>query len=315
MKNNILKYLNENNFISGEVLAEKLNVSRTMIWKNIKNLQNLGYDIESVKNKGYLIISRPDIPIFEEVYRNIDTEIIGKNIHYFKTIGSTNNYCKKLMKEGVSEGTIVVSDIQTQGRGRKDRFWYSPSGGLWFSTILYPEIPPQNGMLVTMTVSTSIAQAIKETTGLEPIIKWPNDLLIKGRKVCGVLTELDAEMDKINYSIVGTGINVNNKIDGEIEDIATSLKIETGSKVSRVDLLRNIIVFFDENYKFLKSGNYGFIRELWNSFSNIVGRKIKVVDEKKTYEGVVSDIDDSGCLILDTDSGTVRVVTGDITYL
>jgi len=315
MRREILHLLDEQNFVSGELLAKKLGVSRTAIWKQIKVLQNLGYEIESVRNRGYRLVSRPDIPLSEEISADLNTNIIGKNVVYFETIDSTNSYGKKLVNENAADGTVIVADIQTSGRGRKNRSWLSHSGGLWFSIILYPNIPPQNGMLVTMAISVSIAQAIKETIGIEPIIKWPNDLIINGKKVCGVLTEIDAEMDRINYSVVGVGINVNNEINDEIKDIATSLSLENKSRVSRVDLLRNILKKFDENYQYLTSDNHKIIRDLWHSFSDIIGKKIQVAGEKEIFEGVVSDIDDSGCLILETDVGKVRVITGDIIVL
>lgn len=315
MKHKILELLEEKKFHSGEKLARKLNVSRTAIWKQIKSLKELGYDIYSVKNKGYRLISRPDIPTFEEVSLNLDTKIIGKNIHYFRKLDSTNIYAKNLLKNGASEGDIVISDIQKSGRGRKNRVWYSPFGGLWFSVILFPIIPPQNAMLITMTCSVSIAQGIYEIIDVKPEIKWPNDLLIHDKKVCGILTELDAEIDKINYSIVGIGINVNNKIINELKDIAVSLKEVTGFDISRVELLRSILKNLDKNYSMLKSNKYEDIRNLWFSFSNMIGQKIKVDNEKSTLIGIVKNIDENGCLILDVKGKIKRIITGDISYL
>jgi len=205
----ILSLLEDAGFVSGEYIAEHLGVSRVAVWKQIKSLQNIGYEIESVKNKGYRLVSRPDIPIAEEVTLGLNTKVIGKDIYYFKSLSSTNMLAKKLIKDGVEEGAIVVSDIQLNGRGRKKRNWFSPEGGLWFSVVLYPHIPLERGMLLTMASSVAIVQGIKETTGLHPVIKWPNDLLINEKKVCGILTELDAEMDRINYAVIGIGINVN----------------------------------------------------------------------------------------------------------
>ena len=315
MRIKILELLTEEKFVSGESLAKKLNVSRTAIWKQIKILQKYGYLIETVKNKGYRLISRPDVPIFEEITEGINTTIIGKKILYFKTIDSTNFYAKKLAKNGVEEGTIVVSEIQNNGRGRKNRSWFSPKGGLWFSVILYPNIPPQKAMLVTMASSVAVAQGIIETTGLTPMIKWPNDLLIDNKKVCGILTELDAEMDKINYSIVGIGINVNNEIDDNLKDTATSLSKQTKANISRVKLLRSIINNFDKNYSKLIDKDYNSIRKNWFSCSNIIGKRVQITDEKSVVDGIVTDVDDNGCLIVNTSKETVRVVSGDLTVL
>ena len=315
MRVEILRLLGDGGFVSGEYIAEHLGVSRTAVWKQIKSLQNMGYDIESVKNKGYRLVSRPDIPIAEEVTLELDTQVIGKDIYYFKSLASTNLFAKKLVKDGVEEGAIVVSDVQSGGRGRKSRNWFSPEGGLWFSIVLYPHIPPERGMLITMAGSIAVVQGIKETTDLCPVIKWPNDLLINGKKVCGILTELDAEMDCINYTVVGIGINVNNRLSEDLQGKATSLIQEAGSKVSRVKLLRSILKCFDENYSKLISGDYDFIRDSWFSHANIVGREILVHGEKTMLRGVVSDVDESGCLILDTKDGSVRVVSGDVEYL
>lgn len=315
MKGKILQLLDSSDFLSGVIIAKKLNVTRSAIWKQIKSLKKQGYDIKSVKNKGYRLISRPDIPNFEEVALNLDTEIIGRNIHYFKEIDSTNSYAKNLLKDEDMEGDIVISDIQKRGRGRKNRYWSSPLGGLWFSVILFPNIPPQNAMLITMASSVSVAQGIYEVVGLKPEIKWPNDLLIHGKKVCGILTEIDAEMDIINYSIVGIGINVNNQIDNDLKDIAVSLKQVTGFDISRVKLLKSILSNFDKNYLKLLSGDCDDIKKLWFSFSNIVGKQIKVEGEKSVLIGIVKDVDDYGCLILDVNGKITRVVTGDISYL
>ena len=217
MREKILELLNKKDFVSGKNLAEQLKVSRTAIWKQIKILQNYGYNIESVKNRGYRLVSRPDIPRYEEMSPYLNTEVIGKKIVYFEKIDSTNIYAKKLAKEGVSEGCVVVAGIQEKGRGRKDRIWSSPEGGLWFSVILYPRIPPQNAMIITMAASVSVVEAIIKHTNLKPVIKWPNDVLVRGKKICGILTELDAEMDWINYVVIGIGININNSFSKEFK--------------------------------------------------------------------------------------------------
>jgi BirA family biotin operon repressor/biotin-[acetyl-CoA-carboxylase] ligase len=315
MREKILELLNKKDFVSGKNLAEQLNVSRTAIWKQIKILQKYGYKIESVKNRGYRLVSRPDIPRYEELLPFLNTELIGKKIVYFEKIDSTNIYAKKLAKDSVLEGCVVVADIQEKGRGRKDRLWSSPEGGLWFSVILYPRIPPQNAMIITMAASVSIVEAITKNTKLKPVIKWPNDVLVNGKKICGILTELDAEMDQINYAVIGIGINVNNSISKELYDIATSLKIQIKKNCSRVELLADILNNFDKNYSFVKSGDFKFIRDAWFLHANIIGKKIQVNREKDVMVGVVSDIDESGCLILKTDVGFQRIVTGDVKFL
>jgi BirA family biotin operon repressor/biotin-[acetyl-CoA-carboxylase] ligase len=192
MRDKLLRLLSHDGFISGEQLAETLGVSRTAIWKQINSLRLLGYEIKSVKNKGYQLLSRPDIPIPAEVMDGLDTKVVGREIVYFKTVSSTNVYARKLVEDGVDEGTVVVADVQVNGRGRKKRTWSSPEGGLWFSIILSPNIPPQRGMMLTMTASTSVVQGIQEVTGLTSEIKWPNDVLLNDRKFCVVLMLLNA---------------------------------------------------------------------------------------------------------------------------
>lgn len=315
MREKLLDLLDEKKYISGEQIAKKLEVSRTAIWKQIKKLRELGYKIESIKNKGYRLISRPDIPIEEEIKHGLKTKIVGRKIHYFKTLSSTNQYAKQLVGKNVDEGSVVVSDVQTSGRGRKSRAWYSPKGGLWFSVVLYPNIPPQRGMLITMASSISVAQAIQEVTSFTPVIKWPNDILIDGKKVCGILTELDAEMDKINYVTIGVGINVNNPLEDNLQNKAISLIEKTGSKISRVGLLRSILKHLDDNYSMLNSGDNARIRQLWFNYAEIVGKKVRVEGEKSVIEGIVSDVDETGCLIIKTTDGSVQVVSGDLYYL
>jgi len=315
MKIRLLDLLVDDHFISGEKLASNLGVTRTAVWKQIDYLRNLGYKIDSSKNKGYRLVSRPDILIPEEIKNGLDLNVIGNEIHYFKEINSTNLYAKQLAQESVCEGTVVVADIQISGRGRKDRNWSSPFGGLWLSIVLYPKLPPERGMLVTMTASVAVAQAINEITGLNPKIKWPNDILLNKKKVCGVLTEIEAEMDRINYSIIGIGINVNNEIEEDLQGIAISLKSIVGVQISRVKLLQSMLKHLDENYVKLVSKDYSSIRNFWFSYANIIGKKIQVDYENEDILGVVIDVDESGCLILKTDKDQVRIVSGDITFL
>ena len=252
---------------------------------------------------------------FSNEIQELNTKTIGRDIYHFKTIDSTNLFAKKLVKQGVKEGAVVVSDVQSSGHGRKDRTWSSPEGGLWFSILLYPNISPLSGMLITMASSIAVAQGIEEVTGLKPEIKWPNDLLVNGKKVCGILTELDAKKDTINYTVVGIGLNVNNALEEELQEFATTLKQELDNQIPKLDLLKSILKNFDENYNKLISGDYDFIKNSWLSHSNIIGRKIQVRDDESVTIGKVTDIDNSGYLILETEKGIARIVSGDVKYL
>ena len=250
-----------------------------------------------------------------EKTNNLKTKIIGKKILYFDKIQSTNLYAKQLIDQNIENGTIVISDVQTGGRGRKNRSWVSPSGGLWFSVILYPDIAPRCGMVITMAASISVSKAIREITGLKTRIKWPNDILLKNKKVCGILTELNADLNKIIYAIVGIGVNVNNKIENQLDDIAISLKQVVDSEISRDELLKSILKNFDMNYNRLKKNDFEYIKKIWLSYANIIGKKVRINDYKTVMEGVVKDIDDNGYLILNTNSGIINVINGDIKYL
>lgn len=261
------------------------------------------------------MISRSDSPFLKEIIHELDTKIIGRNIYHFDIIDSTNLYAKKLVKKGVDEGVVIVADVQTSGRGRKNRIWSSPKGGLWFSIILFPNISPNQGMLITMACSVAIVQGIKEITGITAEIKWPNDLLIGGKKVCGILTELDAEFDRIKYLVVGIGINVNNPLNEKLKKKATSLIKEAGKKISRAKLLRAYLIRIDDYYNKLLLGDYRFIRNSWLSYSNIIGKRVQVRDDKKVLTGKVTDVDNSGRLILETENTKIRIVSGDLKYL
>ncbi len=314
MRKEILEILDKNDFVSGQKLAKKFDVSRTAVWKQIENLRKIGYEIESVKNKGYRLVSKPDRFIPEEISQGLNTNIIGKKILHFNSIDSTNLYAKKVIKKKIDEGLVIISDFQEKGKGRKNRYWHSGEGGLWFSVVLCPNISPDKAMLITMAFSISIAKVVQNFTNLKPIIKWPNDLLLNNKKFCGILTELDAEMDKINYAIVGVGINVNNLLSGDITDTATTLSNETNEKLSKVKILKKILGEIDKNYIFLKSGEYDFIRDFWFSFSNILGKKIKIIQDKNTFSGEVVDIDKTGALIVKTRFGKERILSGDIKF-
>jgi BirA family biotin operon repressor/biotin-[acetyl-CoA-carboxylase] ligase len=316
MREKILELLNKKDFVSGKNLALQLNVSRTAIWKQIKILKNYGYSIEAVKKRGYRLISRPDIPRFEEMSGYLNTKIIGKKIIYFENIESTNIYAKKLAKEGISEGCVIVAGKQVKGRGRKNRIWSSPEGGLWFSIILYPSIPPQNAMIITMVASISIFEAItKDINSKSVAIKWPNDILVRGKKICGILTEFDAEMDRISYIVIGIGINVNNELKNGLNDIATSFKIETGMKYSIVELLADILNNFDRNYNYIKIRKLNYIKDLWLKYTNIVGKNIKVNYENSSLYGEVINVDNDGSLLIKTKEGEKRIFCGDVSYL
>ena len=250
-----------------------------------------------------------------EIQKNLNTQIIAKEVFYYENVTSTNDVAKqKILSGKIKEGTIFISDTQTHGRGRGDKKWYSPHGGLWFSVVLQPNIPPDKTMLVTMTVSTAVSEGIEKITMLKPRIKWPNDILINGKKTCGVLTEVDTIKNEMKV-IVGIGINVNNTLTKKLRKNATTLKKEAGSDIPKTKLLRVILKNLDINYDLLLSKNLEVIRKKWLKYSDIIGKKILVKNNNHQIKGVVVNVDTQGALMLKTDDTIKKILRGDIKYL
>jgi len=314
-KTKLIQLFSGNEFLSYEKIIDNLNISHNAVLKQIKSLKELGYHIEFDKNKGYRLISKPDKIIPKEIRNELYTDIIGKDVYYFKSISSTNLYARKIAEKGFREGVVVIADTQTKGRGRKNRLWFSSFGGLWFSVVLRPNMLPERGMFVTMVASIAVAQTIKKITNIEPVIKWPNDIIINRKKVCGILTEFDIKNDKINYAIVGIGINLNNKISKEIKKIGTSVSKEFGSDISRINFLKTILKYFDDNYKILIKCDFNKIKKLWNYYSNITGKKVKIKNNGNIITGIILGIDENGYLILKNRSGISKIFNGDIIYI
>lgn len=252
---------------------------------------------------------------FSNFDQNLKTKIIGRKVIHFKSIDSTNSYAKKLVNKNIQDGTIVVSDVQTGGRGRKKRSWYSPNGGLWFSVIIYPKIVLNQAMIITMQASVSIAEAIKNMTSISTEIKWPNDIISNGKKICGILTELEAKNDCVKYSVIGIGINVNNQINDELKDIAISIKDIIGSDISITELLKEILCNLDYFYKEINEKNFEDIYKKWLQYSKIIGKNIEFSDDGKKNYGKVIKIDKNGSLIIKTKQGTICLSSGDVKYL
>ena len=249
MKSHILLKLKENGskFLSGETLSEYIGVSRTAVWKYIKQLKNDGYVIQSSPSKGYKLVSIPDTLCADEIKYKLNTKLIGRDVIWFNVLDSTNIYAKKLAIEGCNDGAVIIAETQTAGRGRLGREWNSADGlGIWMSVILKPSILPEYVQLITLAASVAVVKAIKSTTGIQTGIKWPNDIILKGRKLCGILTEMSCESDQINYVVVGIGLNVNQCTDdfyGELTDKAISLKMHSGDKIfySRAELVKSML--------------------------------------------------------------------------
>ena len=303
--------------VSGEQLASELSVSRTAIWKHINALREEGFMIDSSTNLGYCLIETPDKLIPAEIKAGLKTEIIGKDIRYFKETESTNIIACEIAQR-VDEGTLVIAESQTQGRGRLGRKWISPEGGIWLSVILKPKILPLHAPRITFLAGVSVARTIRDF-GLPAKIKWPNDILIDGKKVCGILTEIQAETDLIDYIVVGIGIDANvdtESFPDELKDTTTSLKKEKGNKINRVDFVKKLLEEFDGLYlKFQKEG-FKSILEEWRNTSATIGEWVKITTQTHTIYGEAIGVDNEGALILETGDGHIeKIVAGSCEHL
>ena len=319
MANDILKFLRDKEYVSGEVLAQKLGISRVTVWKQIQKLKDMGYKITSDQNLGYYLVSRPDLLLPQEIQRGLSTNYVGKKIYYFPELKSTNIMAKEKAlhrAEGIDEGTLIIAEKQSAGKGRLGREWFSPAGGIWLSIILYPQLSPSYISRITLMTAVAVVKAIKICTQIKSQIKWPNDILINEKKVCGILTEMSAELDIINWVVVGIGINVNidhREFPEDIQKNTISLKETSGKEISRVKLAQTFLQEFEKYYEILKGREFSSILKEWKLYSHTLGKKIKVDMGEKIITGEAMDINESGALILKKeDSELVEIISGTI---
>ena len=308
--------LNPTEYVSGESICEILKMTRSAIWKHIESLRALGYTIEAFPHRGYRLVSSPDKLFSEELSYHLKTDVIGKSILSYETVASTNDVAYDLAKKGSPEGTVIVSEEQTAGKGRLGRLWVSPKGkGIYLSIILRPALPPQAIPKLTLFAALSAARAIRTLTGLTTQMRWPNDLLLDGKKVTGVLTEMNAEQDRVHFVIAGIGINVNTAAEF-LPSEATSLKIEKGEPVSRVSLTRSLLEEFDQLYTSFGEGKTDEALEECRKLSAVLGTHVTVEQVNGRKEGYALDIDEEGALLLRRDDGlTERILSGDLVKL
>jgi BirA family biotin operon repressor/biotin-[acetyl-CoA-carboxylase] ligase len=319
MANDILKFLRDKEYVSGEVLAKKLGISRVAVWKQIQKLKDMGYKITSDQNLGYCLVSRPDLLLPQEIQRGLSTNYVGKKIYYFPELKSTNIMAKEKAlhrAEGIDEGTLIIAERQSAGKGRLGREWFSPVGGIWFSIILYPQLSPSYISRITLMTAVAVVKAIKICTQIKSQIKWPNDILINEKKVCGILTEMSAELDIINWVVVGIGINVNidhREFPEDIQKNTISLKETSGKEISRVKLAQTFLQEFEKYYEILKGREFSSILKEWKLYSHTLGKKIKVDMGEKIITGEAMDINESGALILKKEDGELlEIISGTI---
>lgn len=316
MRLEILQLLREHytGYLSGEQLSQQLQVSRTAIWKHIKALRQAGYTIESSSRLGYRLLTSPDLLLPEELCRYLTTAELGQTINYFTSVDSTNTVAKRLANEQCSTGTVVVAEEQTGGRGRLERGWYSPlAKGLWFSVVLRPQFLPQDAPKCTLLAAVAAVRAMRKL-GAECSIKWPNDIVYQGKKLAGILTEMNAEMDAINYIVVGMGLNINisaAEFPLELQPIAISLQDLVSAPVSRVKLLAAILAEFEQLYIVAATGFEPILAE-WRELSATLGQTVDVYGFERNFSGVAIDIDQDGALLVQTAAGIERVLAGDV---
>lgn len=294
-------------------------ISRAAIWKHIRKLKEEGYVIESSPKKGYLLSKDSDLLLPHEIRQGLDTRVFGKRgIDYFEEVDSTNLKAKDLAEGGAPEGTVVIAERQTAGRGRRGRSWFSSSrNGIHMTLILRPAISPIGAPRITLMTAVAVAEALMSVVKLDVKIKWPNDILVNGKKLVGILTEISTEMDAVNYILVGIGLNVNTPLEDfpkEIQDSATSIFIETGEKFLRTPLLKACLEHFEIYYEIFRRNQFSQIMGRWRQLSGIVGQKIRVDVLGQDHTGDVIDIDDDGVLILKDAQGRLhRIISGDVT--
>ncbi len=315
MKAEILKLLKENDgYVSGQEICSKLNVSRTAVWKVINQLREEGYIISAVRNKGYRLIECADVLTQAELISCMEHPFLGGDIEFYDETDSTNDQVRRLAENNSPEGTLVVAEHQTAGKGRKGRSWVSPPGtGIWMSFLLKPDMEPDHASMLTLVSALAVSDGIADACGLKCGIKWPNDIVSSGKKVCGILTEMSTELEMIRYIIVGIGINVNTvHFPEDISKSATSLFLETGTTWKRSDIIACIMKRMEEYYDiFLKTYDLSSLKDTYESKLVNLGREVTVLTLKgdPEFSGVCRGINERGELLIESKDGDIREVS------
>lgn len=317
MKEEILRLLRSaDGYISGQELCNRFGVSRTAVWKAINQLKEAGYEIEAQQNKGYRLMAAPDLMTEAEIKSLMHTEWVAKEVLYFDTIDSTNTKAQELAEKGYPSGTLVVADKQESGKGRRGRSWVSPSGaGIFMTLMIKPDINPNNASMLTLVAALAVAKAITSVTGEEAMIKWPNDIVVNSKKVCGILTEMNAQFDYINHIVVGIGINVHNEsFPEEISQMASSLMIEAGGKrFHRAQIIAETMSYFEQYYDtFLKTQDLSALVREYDELLVNRNKSVRVLDPKEPFDGKAMGITPKGELIVDTWESRKLVSSGEV---
>lgn len=315
MKEKVLLLLKEGEYISGEKLSEILGVSRTAVWKAINSLREDGYEIDSVTNKGYKLVKKPNVLNASAISEGLDVKIVGKEIVTLKTVDSTNEEVKRRAHNGADSGLVVISCEQTAGKGRLGRKWASSEGGVYFSILLRPELPPSDVSGITLAAGLGVCLAVRKLTGLNAMIKWPNDVIIGNKKICGILTEMTAQTDMVDFVVIGIGINaLQDSFSEEIAHKATSLKLEAKKEPDLSELMHEIISTLD---KTILSYLFGVSQEdlkLYKDMCATIGREVSLTRNGNKLVGKAIDITADGELIVCLENGrNIAVNSGEVT--
>ena len=323
MRGKILGLLKKHsgNAVSGQEMAQYLGVSRIAVWKQIQSLKKLGYQIQSRRKSGYILGTAPDLLLPEEIKHGLKTRKLGTKIYYLPVIDSTNDYAKKLAQAGAPEGTLVIAEKQTRGRGRLGHEWFSPTGqNIYMSLVLRPNLHPAQAVRITLLTGVAAALAVKNYCGIDLGLKWPNDLLVAGKdhkKAGGILTELGAESDRINYVVLGLGLNVNMRVSslpGEVRKKAASLmeSMKPIAKINRVELLQAILLQLEIQYQLFLSGGWDKIIENYRRLDTLKGRRVNVKQGNEMFSGQVAGMDNEGRLLVRSGAKTQSVIAGEV---
>jgi len=304
-------------YLSGEELSQELGISRTAVWKHIRALRALGYQIDAVTSKGYRLLSGPVALVADEIRSRLSTRVIGREILCHEQLASTNLTAMELGEAGAAEGLVVIAEQQTAGKGRLGRRWESPAGvNLYLSILLRPAMPPWEVPRLTFLSAVAAARALQDVTGLKVEVKWPNDLLVNGKKIAGLLNEMSAESDAVHHVVLGLGLNINMTADqfpSELRYPATSVWLEKGTLTSRLDVVVALLEHFDRLYdEFLRCGMEP-VRQAWQELFAMLGKAVRVESGPASLKGVVAGIDEEGALLLQLPDGTIeKVLAGDV---
>ncbi|TGB05473.1 biotin--[acetyl-CoA-carboxylase] ligase [Halobacillus salinus] len=300
----------QDSHISGQQLSEALDISRTAVWKHMNELKKDGYEIEAIQRKGYKIVSSPDKVSKNTLQWGLNTKWIGQHLYHYPQVESTQDIVHQLAKEGKPHGTVVIADEQVKGKGRMAREWHSPEGkGVWMSILLRPDLPPVQAPQLTLLTATVLANVMDKRSALVPSIKWPNDILVHHKKVAGILTEMQAEQDRIQYVVLGIGINVNQE-DGEIPSMiahkASSLKMESGEKWDIQEFVQSILSTFEKTYDSFIEEGFQEIKQEWERYGYKIGEKVTISTMRRDFKATLLGIEADGALLAKDEQGEME---------